>query len=154
MSLAAAAHGQEKTTRRITKASRHQLTVAEYLTRQIDLSGKTQAEIAQEAGFNKPNIISMIKKGETKLPVSKIANMARALNLDPLNLFRMVMSEYEPETWAIIEEGVLHQPVISDNEYEIIRTIRKSGKANPKIKNNEQRKQLIEVIASFADENE
>jgi len=42
--------------------------VAKYLDKQIDaLKGvKTQREIALEAGYDKPNIISMFKRGEAK----------------------------------------------------------------------------------------
>lgn len=144
---------QEQDVRRPVRAPRKQLTVAEYLDRQIDLSGKTQTEIAREAGFNKPNIITMLKKGQTKLPVAKVAAMAKALGIDPIHLFRMVMSEYEPETWTAIEEMILHQPVISDNEFEIIRTIRKSSVANPQLRTNEERARLLAVIDGLHGEN-
>jgi transcriptional regulator with XRE-family HTH domain len=150
MTLAAQSH-KEGTVRR-AKAARP-LTVAEYLTHQINLSDKTQAEIAHEAGFNKPNIISMLKKGETKLPISKVAPMARALNVDPVNLFRMVMSEYEPETWAAIEDGIMHQPIISDNEYELVRVVRRAGAVNPKLTAHD-RKRLTELAVTFGAENE
>jgi transcriptional regulator with XRE-family HTH domain len=146
--MSLATHGQEQGTARRNKAAR-EITVAAYITGMINLSEKTQAEIAHEAGFGKPNIISMIKKGLTKLPVSKVAPMARALNADPVYLFRLVMSEYEPETWAAIEETILHQPVISDNEYEIIRTVRKAGVGDVKLGNSEQRKRLIETVTAI-----
>lgn len=148
MSVATLSH--EKGTARRSKSAR-EITVAEYINGLIELSDKTQAQIAHEAGFAKPNIISMIKQGITKLPVSKVAPMARALNADPVYLFRLVMSEYEPETWHAIEDSILHQPVISDNEFEIIRTVRKAGVGDVKVHGAEQRKRLVETIASIAE---
>ena len=44
-------------------------TVAQYITIDVNGSGKTQREIAQEAGFPNPNIISMFKTGATRLPL-------------------------------------------------------------------------------------
>lgn len=46
-------------------------SMARYLTKQIDaLSGiKNQREIAAEIGYDKPNMISMFKRGETKVPL-------------------------------------------------------------------------------------
>jgi transcriptional regulator with XRE-family HTH domain len=149
-SMSLATHTATKGTVRRSKGAR-EITVAEYINGLIELSDKTQAQIAQEAGFQKPNIISMIKQGATKLPVSKVAPMARALNADPVYLFRLVMNEYEPETWNAIEEAILHQPVITDNEYEIIRTIRKAGLADFKLPNTDARKRLIDLIAQVGE---
>jgi transcriptional regulator with XRE-family HTH domain len=128
---------------------RSSVTVAEYLTEQIRLSGKTQHEIAQEAGFNKPNIISMFKKGETKLPLSKVGLMAKALGVDPVVLFRMVMNEYEPQTWQAIEETVLHQPVLTANEIEIIELLRTGKVVDPKIVTREDEIRLLDAVASL-----
>ena len=63
--------------------------VATYLSRRIDeLRGvKTQREIAAEAGFAKPNIISMMKVGETKLALDRIPALAKALDADAGHLF-------------------------------------------------------------------
>lgn len=126
---------------------RSSVTVAEYLTEQIRLSGKTQHEIANEAGFNKPNIISMFKKGETKLPLSKVGLMAKALGVDPVVLFRMVMNEYEPQTWQAIEETVLHQPVLTANEIEIIELLRTGKVIDPKIVTREDEIRLLDAVA-------
>lgn len=138
------------TTRRKPKPG---VTVAEYLTQQINLSGKTQQEIAREVGFPKPNVISMIKNGNTKLPISKIAPMAKALGIDPVHLFRIVMQEYDPDTWAIIEESILKQPVISANEYEIIQVMRQGNVVNPKIRNDDDRSIILDAVSKLKPEN-
>lgn len=77
--------------------------VANFVRSQIRLLGKTQKEIADEVGFDKPNVITMIKQGKTKLPMAKIGRMAMALETDPVHLMKLCMSTYHPETWQSIE---------------------------------------------------
>lgn len=79
------------------------MTVAEYLTQKIAESGKTQRVIAEECGFDSPNIITMFKKGDTRLPLNRIEDLACALNVEPAQLLRLVMLEYMPRTWDSIE---------------------------------------------------
>lgn len=132
---------------------RPNITVAEYLTQQINLCGKTQSEIAREAGFNKPNIITMLKQGATKLPMAKVGAMAKALEVDPLHLFKLVMQEYEPDTWQTLQETILKQPFVTHNEMEIIEVIRQSNVVNPKIRTDEERARLLEVISTLKPDN-
>jgi len=132
---------------------RAHVTVAEYLAQQIHLSGKTQAEIAREAGFNKPNIITMFKQGATKLPIGKIGPVAKALEIDPMHLYMLAMQEYEPETWNALRESVLRQPLVTSNELEIIHVIRQSRISNPKIRTDDEKLRLLEVISTLKPDN-
>lgn len=79
--------------------------IARYLDKQIDaLKGiKTQREIATEVGYEKPNIISMFKRGEAKVPLDKIPALAKALHVDPTHLFRLAMQQYWPGLGEAIE---------------------------------------------------
>ena len=77
--------------------------VATFVRHQIQVLGKPQREIAEEVGFEKPNIITMIKQGKTKLPLAKVGAMARALETDPVYLLKLCLSTYHAETWAVIE---------------------------------------------------
>ena len=81
------------------------MTVAEYLGHAIYLSGKTQKEVASEAGFNKPNVLSMMKQGLTKVPIYSIPALARACNVDPVYFVRLAMAEYHPEIWEVISKS-------------------------------------------------
>lgn len=128
------------------KPPRKRPTVAEYLTAQIDLCGKAQLEIAKECGFGNANIITMFKQGKSKLPVSRIGAIAKALNVDALYLFTLVMSQYEPETWQVIEESIFKQPLLSRNELEIIEVLRESKVINPTIRTDEERGRLMAVF--------
>jgi len=78
-------------------------TVAEYLALHIGRSEKTQAQIAEESGFPKSNVISMLKNGQTKLPIARIPAFARSLNVCEHELFYLAMREYNPDWLAVIE---------------------------------------------------
>ena len=122
--------------------------VAEYLISQINMSGKSQAEIAKDVGFNMANMITMLKKGLTKLPIDKVGLMAKSLGVDPLHLYKLCMVEYYPSTWEMIQ-GFLHQPTLTENEMEIIQIIRESNVINPKLRNEEDKVRLLEFVASL-----
>lgn len=78
--------------------------IAKFLDKQIDnLKGvKTQREIANEIGYYKPNMISMFKRGEAKVPLEKIPQLAKALNVDAGHLFRLALEQYWPEHGKLI----------------------------------------------------
>ena len=108
------------------KKSAYHLTVAEYITLQLDACDRTQFDIAKEVGFEKPNMITMIKQGRTKLPLAKVGLMARALGVDPGHLFKITMQEYYPETWDALE-ATLGGFVATTNEVKVIEQLRKAG---------------------------
>ena len=77
--------------------------VARFIARRIEETGQLQKDIATKCGFDKPNMITMIKQGLTRLPLDKIGPMAMALETDPVQLLKMCMEEYQPATWKAIE---------------------------------------------------
>lgn len=97
-------------------------TAAEYLAKAIELSNKSQREIAQAAGYAKPNVLSMMKLGQTKIPIDKVPALARACGVDPSAFMRIVLREYLPETWAVINETV-GEP-LTRNERRLVETYR------------------------------
>jgi len=139
----------ESKVEQLSKAS----TVAEFLEMQFNLCGKSQSEIAQEIGFKNANVITMLKQGRTKVPVNRIGALATALEVDPLHLFKMVMQEYQPETWDALEKYVLKQPFVSENELEILKVVRESNVTNPKIRTARERTALVNVINTFRPDN-
>src|SRR4051812_20486919 len=80
---------------------------------------KTQREIAAEAGFKRSNIVSMLKRGETKVPLERIAALARALDADPAHLFRLGMIDLWPELAGVIDE-IFGRQMSSHNEHAIL----------------------------------
>ena len=96
--------------------------VAEYLSAQIDMCGKSQKEIADELGYTKPNIITMFKQGITKVPVHKAPALAKAIGINEAKFLRMVMGEYMPEALKAVE---LHlSGLLVESEREILSVYR------------------------------
>jgi hypothetical protein len=121
----------------------------EYLSDLIDISPKTQRQIADEIGYEKPNVITMFKQGLTKVPLEKVAPLARALNADPVYMLRLAMSEYMPETLTAISEIMGY--MVTPNEREMIDIIREaSNNTNPRIKTASERKELEKWASSLS----
>jgi hypothetical protein len=81
-----------------------QMSVAQYISGAISLSGKTQRTIAEDLGYDNPNILTLFKQGKTKLPINKVPAMAKSLGVDPVKLIRLVMREYMPDTWDVLDD--------------------------------------------------
>jgi len=107
----------------MTKQLPQRLTVAEFLADKIGAIDKTQREIAEACGFDNPNIITMFKNGHTKLPINRIAPLAKALDVDPAYLLRLVMNEYMREAWECVED-IMQSTVLSANELQLVRAYR------------------------------
>ena len=99
--------------------------VAAFLDEHMAASDKTLREIAEEIGYERPNVLSNMRTGATKLPLPKVVPMARALDVDPLLLLRMALMEYNPETLKAIEEIVGF--VVTKNEHEILELVREAS---------------------------
>jgi transcriptional regulator with XRE-family HTH domain len=98
--------------------------IASYLSKQIDaLQGiKSQREIASEIGYDKPNMISMFKRGEAKVPLDKVPALAKAINVDPAFLFRLALEQYWPDVASAL--APVFRTVISRNEEKLILAFR------------------------------
>lgn len=130
------------------------IAVAEYLNQQIALSGIPQIEIAERLGYDKPNIITMFKQGKTKIPMNKIAPLAKVLGIDPVHLLRMAMLEYSPETWEVLE-SLLGQRMISETEQRVLALVRSAtGGRDVGPKNDDQERQLVELFGQWASTDE
>ena len=79
---------------------------AEFIRKAVDLSGKTNREIAEQAGFPRPNVISMLTQGQMKLPLERAPALARACHVDPVHLVRLAMSEYQPQAWETLVDTI------------------------------------------------
>lgn len=74
-----------------------QKKVAFVLATLIDGSGKTRKEIASAIGLDKPNMISMLRTGDTKLPLARLGSLAQAVGTDPVALLKLCLREYYPD---------------------------------------------------------
>lgn len=135
------------------KSAGNRPTVAEYLTAQIALRGKAQLEIAREMGYENANIITMLKQGKSGLPLFRIGKLAESLGVDPVYLFTLCMSEYHPETWETMQQYILKQPMVTQNELEILEVVRSSKIPNPKLRTAEEKRMLLDVVSKWRPDN-
>jgi len=94
--------------------------IAKFLDQRIDeLKGfKTQRQIATEAGYDKPNMISMFKRGDIKVPLDRIPSLAKALEVDPAHLFRLALEQYWPALNDTIHKIFGH--IATKNEFKLL----------------------------------
>lgn len=100
--------------------------VADYLTRCIEDSGKTQIQIADKAGFPAPNALSMMATGRMKIPLHRIPALAKAMGTDPRELLSHCLEAYQPALYALIAH--LHPSMlVTSKELKHVRTLRRAG---------------------------
>ena len=88
----------------------------------IEKSKLTQREIADRVGFKHANIISMLKTGETRVPLDRIPSLAQTLGMDERLFLMVAIEEYHPGVHEILVD-VLGLP-LSDAELGILTMFR------------------------------
>lgn len=96
--------------------------VHEYLEFLIERSGKTQSQIAEEVGYDRPNFITMLKQGRSKIPLDKVPALAKALKTDPAFLLWMCMRDYHPTLMQVINDTMGR--MVTANEFRVIDALR------------------------------
>lgn len=125
------------------------ITVAEYLTQQLNVCGKTQKEIAEEVKYDKPNIITMFKQGKTRVSINKVPAFAKALGVDEVHFLRLTMSEYMPETWEVIE-SVLGDSILSESERDLVKLLRETtGGVELGPRTQEEREEFVAMVEKW-----
>lgn len=66
---------------------------------------KTQAEIANEAGFTNEKMLILMKDGWIKVPLDRVPSLAKALEVDPEHFMRLTLEQAlgEKTTKSILE---------------------------------------------------
>lgn len=82
-----------------------------------------QKTIAEAAGFEKPNVIYMFKRGLSKIPLDKAGRVASAVGLDPREFWYKCLKEYLPEVFKEFE-SINKQPVLTSTEISFIKAAR------------------------------
>jgi predicted XRE-type DNA-binding protein len=70
----------------------------------INGSDMTQKELAQQLGYEQPNIITMFKVGSTRVPLEKVIELAKALGADPQQMLRDWFDAYMPGVNTMIDQ--------------------------------------------------
>lgn len=133
------------------KSETKRISIAEYISKQIDITQISQKEIAERMDYNKPNIITMFKQGATKIPLNKVATLARILGLDPIFLFRMAMQEYHPKTWESIEV-IIGGHLVTGHERYILEIVREASEGLDAIpQTTEEKEELKALVTKWRD---
>ena len=114
--------------------------LAQYVERRIlELKPrKTQSEIAAQAGFVNPNVITMIKQGKTKAALDRVPALAHALECDPAYLMRLALEQAVGQTAAAAVIEIFGTPV-TENERSWIEAIRvASDNGDPRLTSRSQ----------------
>jgi transcriptional regulator with XRE-family HTH domain len=103
--------------------------IAQYVSKQIEIQrslGKSQRDIAVEIGYDKPTMVSMFKRGETRVPLAKIPALARALHVDAAFLFRLALLQYWQGEEKVIAE--IFSDVLTKQEQALVQMFRAATK--------------------------
>jgi transcriptional regulator with XRE-family HTH domain len=95
---------------------------ANLLAKAIENSDLTQREIADRVGFRHANIISMLKSGETRVPLNRIPALAQTLGIDEREFLILAIQEYHPGVHEVLVD-ILGLP-LSDAELGIVTMFR------------------------------
>jgi transcriptional regulator with XRE-family HTH domain len=97
--------------------------LAHYITVHIALTGRTQREIARDAGIPSQNFLSMLKSGTAKLPLARVPALADALEVPRVDLLWLCLRAHAPELTEVLE-SVLPELPTSDDEVALMRGYR------------------------------
>src|SRR5947209_9083759 len=115
-------------------ASANRSPVAHYINLQLEAirPQKNQAQVADEAGFPQRNLLSMIRSGQTRLPLERIRGLAKALEINQNHLFRLALQEYQPHIKELFDEA--GQQAISKYERQLLEVWRQAtGDEDPPV---------------------
>lgn len=98
--------------------------MAKFLDKRIGQLPKTQRELAQDMGYTRPNILSMMKSGEAKVPLDRVPAMAKALDADVAHFFRMALEQHFRGTEVTKVINDIFGTVVSKNEADWLEVVR------------------------------
>ena len=87
---------------------------------------KTQSDIAREAGFVNSNFLTMLKSGANKVPLDRVPDLARALDIDPALLMRLGIEQSIGVAQARAVLDIFGSPV-TENEILWIQELRNAS---------------------------
>jgi transcriptional regulator with XRE-family HTH domain len=95
-------------------------------TLELRAKGKSQMQIATEAGFPNANMIAMIKNGAAKLSIDRVPALAKALECDPRYLFSLALEQKGGDmSEAVIKD--IFGVVVTRNEAAWIEALRNAS---------------------------
>ena len=116
-----------------------------YIFKKLMESPKTQKEIAEAVGYKNQNMITMLKLGHVKLALDRVPAMAKALNIDPLDLFKIALTQfYDDQAVRLLTEII--ESGVSPVEKKILRIVRDASGDDTPTLTPEREKALAELF--------
>lgn len=84
----------------------------------------TNSDLQRVMGYDRPNVVAMMRSGTMRLPVGKVAEVARKLQVDPVFLLGKVLAENDAALWEVIS-SVMGDRLITANEMRLVNLVRK-----------------------------
>ncbi|MBD9511660.1 helix-turn-helix transcriptional regulator [Ensifer sp. ENS10] len=117
-----------------------------YIFKKLMESSKSQKEIAEAVGYKNQNMITMLKLGHVKLALDRVPAMAKALDIDPLDLFKIALTQfYDDQAVRMLTEII--EAGTSSAEKKILRIIRDASGENTPTLTPEREKALAELFS-------
>ena len=122
------------------------ITFVAYLATRLDaIAGhKDLAEIAREIGYERPRIIEMFRSGETRVPLDKVARLARAVGADAAFMGHLWLSDIAGQ------DSDVFQPFVTEHEFAILQVIRQASLHTDPAISELQERQLVAMFRSDA----
>lgn len=119
----------------MTKKPHADTKLAKYIDRRIlELKAtKNQAQIAAEAGYPNPNMVTMIKQGTSKVALDRVPALAKALDCDPAWLMRLALEQAIGSTAAMAVTDVFGDPVSANERTWLVGIRDASGETDPRL---------------------
>ena len=119
----------------MTKKPHADTKLAKYIDRRIlELKAtKNQAQIAAEAGYPNPNMITMIKQGTSKVALDRVPALAKALDCDPAWLMRLALEQAIGSTAAMAVTDVFGDRVSANERAWLVEIRNASGETDPRL---------------------
>ncbi len=114
-----------------------------HLKARIEACRKSEAQIADEIGYERGRVISMFETGEMRIPLSIAGELAIAVEDDPVHFIQLMIESYAPETHKWVRWGP--SMLLTARERSIIEVVRRvSNGTNPPI--TPFRREMIEAL--------
>lgn len=126
------------------------MAIADYIAKAIQTSNKSQKEIAKDAGYQNPNILSMLKQGQSKLALDRVVALARALDQPPEELFRLVLNRIYPDPADNPLMTIFRGVIPTQTEVTILDEVRKAARAPINLQDGDPKiEEIVNAIVSI-----
>ncbi|MGY4878995.1 hypothetical protein ACLUEY_14080 [Vreelandella aquamarina] len=120
------------------------LAVSDFIVKRQKELGLPNADLANALNYDNHNVITMIRKGRARVPLHQIMSLASVLKVDSIWFFKLVMSEYKPETLEVIEQCL--GSLVTQNERRLLAVWRaNTSDCDPEI-TDELKKGMTELL--------